>query len=115
MNRGVPGAVAESVSDLRADLGQALEKKLGDVGQGDGIAARDAVLRHQRKELAEDVVDIARGPEVAGEGDELASGLIRSEERLFAAGVVDTEGSVLFPAGQAAGAAVPKGEAAQVG
>ena len=115
MNRGVPGAVAESVSDLSADLGQALEKKLADVGQGDGVAARDAVLRHESKKLAEDVVYIVRGPEIAGKGDELASGLIRSEERLFAAGVVDTECAVLFPAGQAAGAAVPKGEAAQVG
>jgi len=114
LDGGVPGAVAESVLNLSADLGEALEKKLADVGQGDGVAWRNAVLRDEREEFAEDVVDIAGGPEIAGKGDELASSLIGSEELLFAAGVVDTEGAVLRPAGHAAGAAVPKGEAAQV-
>jgi hypothetical protein len=110
LNGGIPGPVAEDVLNLAADVGKTLEKKLRNVGERDGIAVRDAVLGDKREESAKDMVDIAGGLEFARKGDELASGLIRSEELLFAAGVENTKGAVLGPARHAAGASVGEGE-----
>ena len=94
-------------------MGKTLEEKLGNVGEGDGIAVRDAVLGDKGKEFSQDVVDVAGGLEFARKGDELASGLIRGQELLFAAGVENAQGAVLAPAGHAAGAAVGEGKLAK--
>lgn len=95
--------------------GQALEKKLRDVGEGDGVAVGDAVFRNQIEQFAEDVIDVAGGFEIAGERNEAAGGLIGPQEFVFAAGVEDAESGVLFRAGHAAGASVGKRELAQIG
>jgi hypothetical protein len=62
----VPGVVSVSVAKFRANRGEALEKELADVGQGDGVAARDAVLSNEPEEFAEHVVDVAGGSKLSG-------------------------------------------------
>ena len=92
--------------DFGADVGQGLEEELGDVGQGQGIAARDAVFGDQVEELAEDVVDVAPGLEMAGEGGETSGDFFGSEKLTFVARVKQAERRVISSDGHTAGAAV---------
>src|SRR5579872_96057 len=67
----LPGFVAEGGDGFGADAGNRLEQKLGDIAEGDGVFARDAILRQKAKDLAEGAVYSGGGGEVGGESFEL--------------------------------------------
>jgi hypothetical protein len=57
----LPTLVAAEFLNLLANVGKGLQDELGDIAKRQGIAARDALARPQREELAEDVVDVVPG------------------------------------------------------
>jgi len=122
---GLPSGEAESVGDFALDGRKALQQKLADISEGHGVAAVDAMLREEGKDLAEGVIDVAGGLEFAGEGPQLASEVFLSAAKLplpghvrgrkefvLFAGMMDAEITVALPAGHAALASVGKGELA---
>ena len=67
-----------------------MEKKLGDVGEGGGVAGGDAVLGDGGIELAKEVVDV--GVEFGRDGlREFGAEVGRFEELKFSAGVEGAE------------------------
>ena len=66
----MPGVHAVDGLHFLADGGQSEEKKLGDVGEGVGAGAVNAILGEEIEEFAEDAVDVRGGFVFAGEGSE---------------------------------------------
>jgi hypothetical protein len=110
-----PGGEALGDGDLVLDGGEAVEEELADVGEDGGVAARDAILREESEESAEDVVDVAGGLEFAGEGGEFGGDAVGFEELALFAGVDEAEVRVGGRVGQAAFAAVGEGVLAESG
>ncbi len=93
--------------ELFFDGGEREKHDLAKVGKGVGGADGHAVLRHGSENLAEDIVDIGGGEEVAADGrGEFGAELSRFEELLLVARVEDAKGGVAGRAGQTTAAAV---------
>jgi hypothetical protein len=58
------------VAGLRVHYADAVEEKLGDVGHGHGVFARDTVVRDLGDEIGEEEIDGGRGAEIAGAVEE---------------------------------------------
>jgi len=106
----LPGVGALDAADFAFDGVQAVQEQLANVGEQGGVARGDASLGDEREELAQDVVEVVGGLEVAGEGGEFDADEIRVAELALFAGVVETKGGVGGGAGHAALAAVSEGE-----
>ena len=92
----IPGFVAEGGDGFGADAGNGLQQKLGDIAEGDGILARDAILREKAKDLAKSAVHPGSGGEVGGESFEFGGqGEFtlgkKGKDFLLASGVVEAE------------------------
>jgi len=118
----LPGGEAVGLLDFVLDGMAVVEEELGDVGEGGGLAAGDAVLGEEVKELSEDVGEVAGGGEFAGKGGEFGGygGGVEEvlggvEEVLLLAGVEGAEGGMGFVAQHGALAAVGGGEEAATG
>ena len=112
----LPSLVA--VLELRFvfDGGDGVKHELPEKGEGGGGALGEAALCDSGKDLAENVVDVRSGEEVAGEGGgELVAKPMRFQELLLVAGVKGTEGGVVFVAEHAAVATVGEGKLAFIG
>ena len=96
--------------DLGADVGEGLQQKLGNVSQGQGVPARDAVFGDQMEEMAEDMVNVAGGLEVAGMRSETSGDFFGGEKLTFVARVKQAERRVIGGDGHTAGAAVGEWE-----
>ena len=105
----MPGVETQGFLDFFLDFGEGLEEELGDVGEGDGIAARDASLGEEGEDFSEDVVDVAGGFEVAGERGEFAGDLLIGKAFgaafFFPFGVIGAEGAMTWGARHSALAA----------
>lgn len=90
-------------------VGERREHDPADVGEDGGFAKRDAILSSGGEELAEDVVDVGGGEEIAieGGGDFVAQALGLEEFQIWP-GMEGTEGRMGWSAQHAAGAAVGK-------
>ena len=113
---GGPGFVAEGGDGFSADAGDRLQQKLGDIAEGNGVFAGDAILRQKAKDLAEGAVHSGGGGEVGGKSFELggqgefALGE-EGEDFLLAGGVVEAEIGMMIGAQHAALALVGGKEA----
>ncbi len=104
---GVVGAgVLYGSIQFAFDAGDGLEEELAEVAKRVGRLVRDALFCESRKDLAQDVVDIRDGVELAGKGGKLGSELIGFEKLLFFAGMKDAERGMVLLAEHTAGAAV---------
>jgi hypothetical protein len=54
--------------------GLAIQDELGDIGQGDGIAARNAPDGDELKEIAEEAIDRGRVGKIGDRGEEFGGG-----------------------------------------
>lgn len=108
----LPGGEAVGLLDFELDGMAVVEEELGDIGEGGGLAAGDAVLGKEVEELSEDVGEIAGGGEFAGKGGEFGGDGGGVEELALLAGVEGTEGGVGFVVKHGALAAVGGGEEA---
>ncbi len=93
-------------ADFGADVGQGLQEKLGNVGQGQGVAARDAVFGDQAEELAQDMVNVTGGLEVTGERCQASGDFFGGKKLALVARVEQAERRVMGGDGHTAGAAV---------
>src|SRR5215472_18909819 len=101
---------------LMFDVGKGEEHELAEVGKSVGSARGYAVLGDGGEDLAEGIVDVGGGEEVAGEsGGKFCADFSRFEELLFLAGMEDAEGSVCGGAGETATAAVRSLKGAAIG
>ena len=111
-----PILIAEGGNGFGADAGNGLQQKLGDIAEGDGVFARDAVLREKAKDLAEGAVHSGSGGEVGGEvlefggQGEFALGK-KGENLLLAGGMVEAKIGMLIGAEHAALALVGREKA----
>ena len=109
--------MAEGGDGFGADAGNRLQQKLGDIAEGDGILARDTILREKAKNLAEGAVHSGGGGEVGGESfefggqGEFALGK-KGEDFLLASGMVEAEIGMTIGAEHAALALVGREKAA---
>lgn len=99
---------------LASGAGDTLEKELANIGESDGLAARDAAMGEEREDFAEDVVDVAGGLELAGEGGELGADAAGFETLKLLAGVDGTKRRVRLVAQHLALAAVRELELAEI-
>jgi hypothetical protein len=111
----LPGGEAVGLLDFELDAMAVVEKELGDIGEGSGLAAGDAVLGKEVEELSEDVGEVAGGGEFAGKGGEFGGAGGGVEELALLAGVEGAEGGMGFVAKHGALAAVGGGEKTAVG
>jgi hypothetical protein len=94
---------------LLLHVGEGREHDLAHVGEGDGFAKGDTVLRDGDKEFAEDVVDVGGGEEIAVEGGgNFVAQTLGLEALKFSPGMEGTKGSMDRAAQRAAAAAVGK-------
>ncbi len=112
VERIVPGFVAEALGKLFADGRESLQEELGEIAEGDGVRAGNAVLRELGEEIAEDEVDVGGGIERAGNRSEFVGkirGLVGPGLR---PGMRNAERGMSFAARRAAAASVGEGELA---
>ena len=108
--------MAEGGDGFGADAGNGLEQKLGDIAEGDGVFARDAILGEKAKDLAEGAVHSGGGGEIGGESFELggqgefALGK-KGEDFLLTSGMVEAEIGMMIGAQHAALALVGREKA----
>ena len=69
----LPALIVLCANHFLLDSALAVEKKLGQIGQEPGVANGNAVGGDKLKELADDVLDVGGGLEVAGERGEFLS------------------------------------------
>jgi len=98
--------------DFELDGTAVVEEELGDIGEGGGFAAGDAVLGEEVEEFSEDMGEIAGGGEFAGKGGEFSGNGGGVEELALVAGVEGAEGGMGLVAQHGALAAVGGGEEA---
>lgn len=108
----LPGGEAVGLLDFELDAMAVVEEKLGDIGEGGGLATRDAVLGEEVEEFSEDVGEVAGGGEFARKGSEFGGDGDGVEELALLAGVEGAEGRVGFVAQHGALAVVGGGEEA---
>lgn len=108
----LPAFIALGEADFAFDAGNAVEEKLAEVGEGRGGARGDAVGGDKAEELAEGVVDVIDGVELAGKGGDGGVDLVGFENVALGAGVEGTEGGVGRAAEHGAAAAVGEREGA---
>jgi hypothetical protein len=102
--------------ELPFDGGKREKHDLAKIGEGVGGADGHAVLRDGSEDLAEDIVDVGSGQEVAGDGGgEFGAKLSRFEELLLLARVKDAEGRVVGRPRQTTAAAVGGFKSAAIG
>jgi hypothetical protein len=92
-----------------------VEKKLGEIGQQPGVANGNAVGGDKLEELADNVLDVGDGLEIAGEGSEFIADAVQFEKLLLLSGVEETEGGVGSMTEHAALASVGEGKLAESG
>jgi hypothetical protein len=110
-----PLIVASAVFNFYFHGRERLEEELRDVRERGRVAGRDTIVGEKREELAEDVVDVARGFEIARERDQFLAHTIDGEELLLLPCVRNAQGAMCFRAGHAAAASVGEGELALLG
>jgi len=108
----LPGREAAGLLNFELDGMPIVEKELGDIGEGGGLAAGEAVLGEEVEEFSEDAGEVVGGGEFAGKGGEFGGDGGRVEELLLVAGVEGAEGGMGFVAQHGALAAVGGGEEA---
>ena len=86
-----PALIVLRANGFLLDSALAVEKKLGQIGQEPGIANGNAVGGDQLEELADDVLDVSGGLEVASERGEFIADVVQFEELLLLAGVEEAE------------------------
>jgi hypothetical protein len=79
----LPATIVLRTNGFLPDAALAIEKKLGEIGQEPGVANGNAIGGDQLEELADDVLDVGDGFEVAGKGGELIADVVQFEELLF--------------------------------
>lgn len=112
------GPLLEFVAEgeLVFDRGKGAKHELGDIGKCVSRANGHAVLSDRSEELAEDVVDVRGGEEVAGEGcSDLGAKLLGFEKLLLLAGMKDAKRSMSGGARKAATASVGSFKRAAIG
>jgi len=87
----LPALIVLCANRFLLDSALAVEKKLGQIGQEPGVANGNAVGGDKLEELADDVLDVSGGLEVAGERGEFIADVVQFEELLLLAGVEETE------------------------
>jgi hypothetical protein len=93
----------------------AVEKKLGEIGQEPSVANGNAVGGDKLEELADDVLDVGGGLEVASERGELIADVIEFEELPLLACVEEAERRMRSVTEHATLAAVGEGKLAESG
>ena len=111
----VPSAVAADGLDFMLDGAEAVEKQLANVGKDGDVARGDAFVGKKREELAEDVVDVIGGLELAGKGGELGADISGLDFVAFEAGVMEAESGMGWATQHAAPMAAGVGEEAAAG
>ena len=109
--------MAEGGNGFGADAGNGLEQKLGDIAEGDGVFARDAILREKAKDLAEGAVHAGGGGEVSGESYEFGGQIEfafgkKGEDLLLTSSMVAAKIGMMIGAEHAALALVGREKAA---
>jgi hypothetical protein len=95
---------------------QRVQQKLTDMREPGSFAKRNAFLGERGKKLAENVVDVGGGEEIAGErGGELRTELLRFVEFVFLTSVEWAQVRVRFVAEHAAAASVGECELTEMG
>jgi len=88
---------------------------MADIGEGGGTLGRDAVCSQGLEELAEDMVDINLGDEIAGGAGEFLDEIVLAVKRAAVdGGVVEAEAFVAGMGGHGAEFAVSEFEGAKV-
>lgn len=104
--------------DFVLDVGHGMKHELGKIGEGIGIAGRDLALRESLEDLAEDVVDVETGVEVAGKRRDLLSEFLGEslglEMLLFFAGMEGAKRGMGGLAKHAAAASIGEGAETRV-
>jgi hypothetical protein len=90
----LPGTIVLRVNGFVTHAVLAIEKKLGEIGEEPGVANGNAIGGDKLEELADNVLDVSDGFEVAGERGEFVADAVQFEELLLLAGVEETEGGV---------------------
>ena len=92
-----------------------LQEEMADVGEGGGALGRDAVGGEGLEELAEDVVDVDLGDEIAGGAREIVAEVVFTVEGAAVdGGVVEAKSVVFGMRGHAAAFGVGEGKGAEV-
>jgi hypothetical protein len=97
-----------------ADIFLAVEEELGEIGKSFGASSGDASGADEFEEFSDDVVDVGRGAELAGDGRELLSDIVEGEKLLFLARVENAEGRMGRMTQHATLATVGEGELTEV-
>jgi hypothetical protein len=87
----LPALIVLRANGFLLDSTLAVEKELGQVGQEPGVANGNAVGGDKLEELADDVLDVSGGLEVAGERGELIADVVQFEELPLLASVEEAE------------------------
>jgi hypothetical protein len=110
----IGGKVQKPPSGLILSAFLGLHEEETDVGKAGGAAGRDAVGGEGGEEIAEDVVDVDLGDEIAGGAGELGGEIVLALLDAGAAGVGEAEAVVLGVGGEAAHASIGEFELAKV-
>ncbi len=108
-DQGRRGEVVDREGFLLPDAGKGAEEEMSNIGEGGGVARRDAVIGDEGQELAEGVVQAAGGLVFTGERTEFGANAVEINELLLLAGMEEAEGGMGFPAGHAAVATIGSG------
>jgi hypothetical protein len=111
----LPALIVLRANGFLLDASLAVEKKLGQIGQEPSVANGDAVGGDKLEELADDVLDVGGGLEVAGERGELIADVVQFEQLLLLAGVEEAERRMRSMTEHATLAAVGERELAESG
>jgi hypothetical protein len=106
----LPATVVLRGNGFMADTALAVEKQLGKIGQEPGVANGNAVGGDKLEKLADDVLDVGDGFEVAGERGEFIADVVEFEELPLLASVEETERRMRGMTEHAALAAVGEGK-----
>jgi hypothetical protein len=87
----LPATIVLRANRFLPDTALAIEKKLGQIGQEPGVANGDAVGGDKLEKLADNVLDVGDGIEIARERGELIGEVVQFEELLLLAGVEEAE------------------------
>lgn len=111
-NDVIPNGEAAGFGDFLTYAVNAVEEQLAEIGEDGRLTSGESVGGEKGVELAEGLVDVGGGHELAGDGGEFGSDALGVKDEALAPGVVEAEGGVAVPAGVAAAPAVGIGVAA---
>jgi hypothetical protein len=102
----IGAAIVGGPEEFVSHVGNRLEEKLAEVGEGGRMAGGDAAVGQGFEDFGQDVVDVGAVVEVAGEGGKFLAELIGFEELLFFAHVEGAKGGMALHAEHTATATI---------